>query len=128
MDVFYTVQSKEFSDSPNSVDLCDTDRTSQVTSASLSPVLSSNDWVSDQPGRHYMCAEVTDGLVPANTYYFLVLGMGNQPCTGPESTPTPAPSGGRSVVLDRRERLFASSVFGLTMLLLNFVDITFIVT
>ena len=25
-----------------------------------------------------MCAEVTDGLVPANTYYILLLGLGNQ--------------------------------------------------
>mmetsp|Transcript_4259 Transcript_4259/g.10629 ORF Transcript_4259/g.10629 Transcript_4259/m.10629 type:complete len:314 (+) Transcript_4259:2325-3266(+) len=123
MDVFYTVQSKEFSDSPDSVDLCDKDGTSQVTSANLSPVLTSSDWMSDQPGRHYMCSEVTDGLTPANTYYIFVLGLGNLPCTGPESTPTPAPSGGRSVVGNRGVGLFAVTASVLAMMLLNIVDV-----
>lgn len=63
--------------------LCDEDVAARYT-----PVLTSADWVEPISGRRYMCYEFMDG---DSIYNVLTMSLGNLPCSGPESTPSPSP-------------------------------------
>lgn len=73
------------------VEFRDPDTTSNLScdairSGSLSPILTSADWIEPREGRRYMCKDLQDGK--GGNFYILLFSIGNEPCVRREEDET----------------------------------------